>query len=197
MATVITNLLSAIPWIGTDFVQFATLFTVYKILRNILINNSFTLTPIGIPRYNKPIDTNYYNSISKEFLAIFIGFVDGDGHIRVSKNGLYIKVELVIQLSKVDSATLEHINKKLKLGHIEYYKEVCTLIINRKELQIVLFPLINYHNMFFLTETRKSQFNKAIFVFIENIIKYSDFINKYKNDGSISNSNVYYKNLPF
>ena len=51
--------------------------------------------------------------------------------------------------------------------------------------------------MSFLTETRKSQFDKAIFVFIENIIKYSDFINKYKNDVNSSNSNVYYKNLPF
>ena len=53
----------------------------------------------------------------------------------------------------------------------------CKLIINRTDLQEVFFPLLLYHNIFFLTETRASQFNLAMYI-LENNIKMQNDIPK-------------------
>lgn len=53
----------------------------------------------------------------------------------------------------------------LKQGKITTYKDntspTCKLIINKTDLQEVLFPLLVQHKIFFLTDTRRGQFHLA------------------------------------
>ena len=55
----------------------------------------------------------------------------------------------------------------------------CKLIINKTELQEILFPLLIHNKIFFLTETRINQFNLAMYI-LKNDIKLYDEINKDK-----------------
>lgn len=113
MATVITNLLSAIPFIGNDIVPLSIILPIYLSIFILLINiyilfkvisqinysitkNSLTreagMSPevtidnISIKNNNKLTDKSLLPKIDKDLLALFIGFVDGDGYIRVTKN---------------------------------------------------------------------------------------------------------------
>jgi hypothetical protein len=47
-------------------------------------------------------------------------------------------------------------------------------IINRTDLQEVLFPLFIHHSIFFLTNVRREQFNLALHVMSNGLTKYSD-----------------------
>lgn len=51
---------------------------------------------------------------------------------------------------------------------------VVYLIFNRTELQQVLFPLFLYHKILFLTETRRSQFEKAIYFMESGDTKFTE-----------------------
>jgi hypothetical protein len=141
----------------------------------------------SVGKYEKDIlpDQKYYLSITKEFLAMFVGFIDGDGHISVSKNGLYFKIRLVIELAKVDSNMLEYFQKVLKIGNIKYTDKTVIDNIDRKELQTVLFPLLVYHSIFFLTTTRQMQYAKAVYVMTNNLTLFENIV-----------SNLYYKSVP-
>jgi len=61
----------------------------------------------------------------------------------------------------------------LKIGKITIYKDnkspTCKLIINKTDLQEVLFPLLLHHNIFFLTKTRINQFNVAMLIMKQSI----------------------------
>lgn len=50
--------------------------------------------------------------------------------------------------------------------------------ISKIDLQTVVFPLIKQYNLYFLTDTRRKQFDKAIFIIINNIKKYSELPEK-------------------
>ena len=75
-----------------------------------------------------------------------------------------------------DISTLEYIHSILKIGIISIYKDnrspTCKLIFNKTDLQEVLFPLFIYHNTYFLTNTRKDQFNLAMYIFKNDIKLY-------------------------
>jgi hypothetical protein len=72
---------------------------------------------------------------------------------------------------------LNYIQSVLKLGTIYTYPDrkspTCRLIINKTELQEVFFPLLLYHKIFFLTETRRAQFNMAMHILTKDIKIYS------------------------
>src|SRR5690606_15852131 len=51
--------------------------------------------------------------------------------------------------------------------------DTCKLVINRTDLQEIIFPLLIHHNIFFLTNTRQEQFNKAMYILQNNIKLYS------------------------
>ena len=69
----------------------------------------------------------------------------------------------------------------LKLGKITIYKDIkdpiCKLIINKTDLQEILFPLFLQHKIFFLTETRRNQFDSAMFIFKNNLKLYNHIPN--------------------
>ena len=237
MATVITNLLSAIPVFGHDLVElilstnffFSTalslkfkIFTVYS--PDLEVNNVFILT-IGVLNsvllpilptigtlnphaykkdIKKKINKSEYLTIPPQFLSYLVGLIDGDGYLGVNSSATgNIGINLTIQLHLDDLSTLEYIHSVLKLGRIKIYKDQrspnARFILNKTELQDVFFPLLIFHNIFFLTENRRSQFNRAMFIFEKNI-KNFDQVPNYVETPSFSIlpvNSLGYLNLPF
>jgi hypothetical protein len=197
-ATVITNLLSAIPWLGTSLVEFL-INERHKFLETIGIVHKNALKKI---KKDLNIDKQEYLSIPYSFIAFLVGLIDGDGYIQITKTGKgYIALKLVISLHLRDLTTLEYINSVLKLGKITIYKDLrspaCKLIINKTDLQEIFFPLLVYHNIQFLTMQRSSQFNMAMFVLKNNITSYSCLPNSAPNFYELPVDARDYVNLPF
>lgn len=208
MATVITNLLSAIPWIGTDFVEFINTHILNKIINIILIYLIlFSISTIGIIRLKalrgrKPKTEEEklgFINIPYEFLSMFVGLVDGDGYIAIIQTGDYIKLELVISMHMRDSTMLKNIQSILGIGRIKEYPSIDTVkyTIPRIDLQEILFPLLAYHNLQFLTNTRISQYNLAIYILKNNILYYSDIPNSVPTLNSLPLTAIGYTELPF
>ena len=135
----------------------------------------------AIKKSNKALRMNKeeYLSIPSSFLSFLVGLIDGDGYFQISKTPKgYITMKLVISLHLDDLSTLEYIYSVLKLGKINIYKDLrsptCKLVINRTDLQEVLFPLLLYHNIFFLTDTRIAQFNLSMYILEKDIKMYNE-----------------------
>ena len=190
-ATVITNLLSAIPVFGHDLVELNI--KIYSIIETILQNNEFILSynmdvlaTIGtvhksaFKKGNKRrTEKTEYLSIPYEFLAFFVGLIDGDGYIGINSTTRgYISLKLVLNLNIEDLSTLEYIHSIFKFGKITLYKDykhpICTLIINRTDLQEVIFPLLKHYNIFFLTSSRREQFDLAMYILMNDIKMFKD-----------------------
>lgn len=240
-ATVITNLLSAIPWLGKSLVEsiykkvlFIILIIKYIIniyLKKIislnifnykkwkylsylkLLNNSnnlFLLETIGIVSphaYKKGrkvlVNKDNFLTIPYSFLAMLIGLIDGDGYISASKTSKgYIRINLIISLDIRDLPLLEYIKSILKIGNINTYpkikeKKTCKLVINSTDLKEIFFPLLIHHKLFFLTDTRRKQYDKAMFIFINNINLYSEIPINIPSKNQILNTSEDYIHLPF
>jgi len=110
-------------------------------------------------------------------------------------------MKLTISLHLEDISTLEYIHSVLKIGKITTYKDLrsptCRLVINRTDLQEVLFPLLIHHNLFFLTTTRAHQFNLAMYILKENIKKYDEIINDVPVVKAMPKNPIEYTRLPF
>jgi hypothetical protein len=190
-ATVITNLISAVPWIGQDIVEstkiiiFNLCFFAFLFFSNLrmLCTKYISLPTIGTIHKNAlkkgnrslKLDKKEYITTPSSFLAFLVGLIDGDGYIQITKTSKgFIAIKLVISLHLDDISTLEYIHSVLKIGKINVYKDLrspaCKLVINKTDLQEVLFPLLLYHNIFFLTITRVEQFNLAMYI-MKNDIK--------------------------
>ena len=156
-ATVITNLMSAIPWVGQDIVEskntaesLITL-TTMPILPTIGTVSVHALKGNNISKLNK----SEYLSIPYSFIAFLTGLIDGDGYIQVTKTTKgFITIKLVISIHLDDISSLEYIKSVLNLGKISINKDhkspSCKLIINRTDLQEIFFPLLFYHGIFIL-----------------------------------------------
>ena len=194
MATVITNLLSAVPVFGQDLVELISIFvTKLTIFGNedFILNQTVTtvLPTIGTvsrQAFKKGrqlrLNKNEYLSIPYQFISFLVGLIDGDGYIQITKTTKgFITIKLLIGLGLNDLSTLEHIHSVLKLGKITIYPDNknphCKLIINKTDLQEVVFPLLIHHNIFFLTNTRRDQFDLAIHIFKNNLKVYKDIPN--------------------
>ena len=184
-ATVITNLMSAIPWVGQDIVELKEITEIYS--KAIYLSS---LPIIGTVHKNASkkvknsfrLENQKYINIPSSFLAFFAGLVDGDGYIQITKTTKgFITMKLVISLHLEDLSTLEYINSVLKVGKLNIYRDnrspTCKLVINRTDLQEIVFPLFLYNKIFFLTETRSDQFNLAMYI-LKNDIRTFDKIPK-------------------
>ena len=137
------------------------------------------------------LDKKEYLSIPYQFIAFLVGLIDGDGYIQITRTPKgYIAIKLVIRLHLEDISTLEYIKSVLKLGKITINKDHkspnCKLIINRTDLQEILFPLLIHHGIFFLTETRKSQFDLCMFIFKNDKKNYDEIPSLEKEQISVS-----------
>jgi hypothetical protein len=96
---------------------------------------------------------------------------------------------------------LNYIQSVLKIGRVNIYPNSNTVkyTISRVDLQEILFPLIVYHNLFFLTETRRSQFNLAFYILDNNLNIFSDIsnISKIPNFNVLPTTAEGYTLLPF
>jgi Cytochrome b/b6/petB/LAGLIDADG endonuclease len=179
-ATVITNLLSAIPIFGQDIVESKIVTENLAGLTNLAKNMCFiipvlpTIGTVSTHALKKgkilQIYKKEYLSIPYPFIAFLAGFIDGDGYIQITRTSKgFITIKLIIEIHLDDISTLEYIRSVLKIGKItinrDHKNPNCKLIINRTDLQEVLFPLILHHDIFFLTETRRAQFDLAMFIF--------------------------------
>jgi hypothetical protein len=204
LATVITNLLSAIPIFGQDIVElihnFVTeLLTIFG-NEGLILNQTVisvlptigTVSPQALKkgvsrrpcarRHQLRLNKNEYLSIPYQFISFLVGLIDGDGYIQITKTTKgFITIKLVIGLGLDDLSTLEYIHSVLKLGKITIYRDyrnpICKLIINKTDLQEIVFPLLIYHNIFFLTNTRRDQFNLAIHIFKNNLKSFENIPN--------------------
>jgi len=173
--------MSAIPWIGQDIVEsknIAENFTVVAIIS--MLPTIGTVSTHALKKGNKSIrlDKKEYFSTPWSFLAFLAGLIDGDGYIQITKSTKgFITIKLVISIHLDDISTLQYIKSVLKLGKItinrDHKSPNCRLIINRTDLQEVLFPLLIQNGIFFLTETRRNQFDLAMFI-LKNDIKIYD-----------------------
>lgn len=179
--------MSAIPWIGQDIVEsiIITIFIIY--LLNFIFFSSDLLPTIGNVnknafkkgnKYIRSFKQEYY-SIPTSFLVFLVGLIDGDGYIQISQTQKgFITIKLTISLHLKDISTLEYIFSVLKLGKININKDlkspICKLVINKTDLQEVLFPLLTYKKIFFLTKTRIDQFNLAMNILKQDIKLYKD-----------------------
>ena len=195
MATVITNLLSAIPVFGQDIVELIynfvrELFPIFGKNDFILNQTAITVLPtigtVSTQALKKGkqlrLDKNEYLSIPYQFISFLVGLIDGDGYIQITKTTKgFITIKLVIGLGLDDLSTLEYIHSVLKLGKITIYRDhrnpICKLIINKTDLQEVVFPLLLHHNIFFLTNTRRDQFDLAIHIFKNNLKSFENIPN--------------------
>lgn len=129
----------------------------------------------GKPRSSA--DKEYALSVPSNFLAMFIGVLDGDGYISITKAHAKesISICLVLAVQGEDRAMLEYFKSVLRIGTINYYPATNTVkyIIYRTDLQEILFPLMLHHNMFFLTHIRQLQFNKAMYILLHSVNKYT------------------------
>lgn len=94
----------------------------------------------------------------------------------------HITIQLVISIHLDDLSTLEYIRSVLKFGIIvinsDHKSANCRLIINRTDLQEVIFPLLLHHNIFFLTISRRNQFDLVMYILKEGIKTYDDIPTK-------------------
>ena len=176
--------MSAIPWVGQDIVEsnnFTDICVTDHCLSSLLPTIG-TVNSNALKKGNKNVRLNKqeYLSIPPSFLSFLAGLIDGDGYIQITRTTKgFIAIKLVISVHLKDISTLEYIRSVLNLGKITIYKDnkspTCKLIINKTDLQEVLFPLLLYHNIFFLTETINNQFNTAM-VILEKDIKMFSFL---------------------
>ena len=176
-ATVITNLMSAIPWVGQDIVELKKIIYIYSeaiCLGTLPIIGTVHKNALRKGKNSSRLEIQEYLNIPPSFLAFFAGLVDGDGYLQITKTTKgFIAMKMVISLHLEDISTLQYINSVLKIGKLNTYPDnkspTCKLVINRTDLQEILFPLFLYHNIFFLTETRANQFNLAMHILKKDI----------------------------
>jgi hypothetical protein len=205
-ATVITNLLSAVPVFGKDLVE-SNIVTEYLNLATVLpVLPTVGTVNIHALKKGKQIrlDKRDYLSIPYQFIAFLVGFIDGDGYIQITKTTKgFIAIKLVIGIHLDDISTLEYIQSVLKIGKITIFRDHkspnCKLIINRTDLQEVLFPLLLHHGIFFLTDKRRAQFDLAMYIFKNDIKVYEPLsdINKIPTLFELPKTTSDYINLDF
>lgn len=189
-ATVITNLLSAIPVFGKDLVEsnesfeFITYINSYTFSLSVL-QTVGTVSKHASKKGKQRIDFKEYLSIPYSFLAFLAGLIDGDGNIQITKTSKgYVQMKLVISIHLNDLPTIEYIFSVINFGKIKIDRDkrcpTCNLIINKTELQEILFPLFIYHKIFFLTSSRRAQYDKAMYILL-NSINMFDIVSKVEN----------------
>lgn len=178
-----------------------------KLNYNILYNKRRYLSTNKLINY-----TNNINDIkiSKELLALIIGFIDGDGYIRINRklknnytsnhNKYYVYVSLIINLNNSELELLKYFNMYLKIGNVynitpKKGNKLARWEINKTELIDVFIPLLEKYNILFLTETRQKQYLLLKYIINNNIIDYKDIIYHKNNINIYIDNNIIVNNF--
>lgn len=184
MATVITNLLSAIPFIGADIVPFIIISPLYYMYYYVFNNSLLKEKKKNLINKEKVylLNKEKKKELIQENLSFIVGFIDGDGYIRITKKKEYIYISLVINLHEGDYNLLCEIREILGIGNVFYItskkKKYARLEINKRDLKNSFIPMLEEYNIKFLTEVRQKQYLTMKYIFNNNIIFYKDINNK-------------------
>jgi Cytochrome b/b6/petB/LAGLIDADG endonuclease len=152
----------------------------------------------------------FYNSYSllrqkiypdKNFMSMFVGFVDGDGYIEIGPQKQYnksniipkstIRIRLVIRLHEKDTEFIKYLVEVLSVGSISFLKSKnqVRLIFSKTDLCNVIIPLVKLYNLEFLIFNRKRQYALLNYILDNNIkhwenVKFreSESVTMYKED---------------
>jgi hypothetical protein len=119
----------------------------------------------------------------KKFMAMFMGFMDGDGYFDIGEQKQYnkitksltkstIRIRLATNVNVRDTSLLEYFFKVLGVGKISSMssgRKQIRLIFSKKDLVAVILPLIKEYNLQFLTSQRVKQFTLFNYI-LENSI---------------------------
>jgi len=202
-ACVITNFFSAIPYLGPDLVEFIYPLTILSILFITAILPTFGLINPRALRKVKVRNLNdklYALNIPFNFLSMLIGLIDGDGYISITKTpSNYIRLSIVISLHTRDVKLLEYIKSIIKIGRINVYpnSNMVQYIISRTDLQEIFIPLMLHHGLFFLTDVRRSQFDKLMYILHNDIKLFSEIPEVIPAYNTLPDNSLGYTQLPF
>jgi hypothetical protein len=124
------------------------------------------------------------NKPDKNFMAMFIGFMDGDGYFDIGEQKQYnrnktparstIRIRLACNINVRDLTLLEYFVKILGVGKIDYSmmakKEQVRVIFSKKDLLTVIIPMIKKYDLMFLTSQRAKQFAQVNYILDNSII---------------------------
>jgi hypothetical protein len=119
----------------------------------------------------------------KKFMAMFLGFMDGDGYFDIGEQKQYnkdktlskstLRIRLASNVNVRDLTLLEYFVKTLGVGKIDYSmmarREQVRVIFSKKDLFTVIIPLIKEYDLIFLTSQRAKQFARVYYI-LENSI---------------------------
>ena len=150
--------------------------------------------------YNKNYSLYLLKSNSdKEFMSLFIGFMDGDGYFDIGEQKQYrkktkelvnstIRIRLASNVHERDLPLFLYFNQKLGVGKISKMsgnRKQVRIIFSKKDLVDIIIPLMRKYNLSFLTSQRIKQFEKVNYIISNSIIRWKDFnilkIKKHKN----------------
>ena len=107
----------------------------------------------------------------KKFMAMFMGFIDGDGYFDIGEQKQYnkttktlvkstVRIRLATNVHIRDKALLEYFIQVLHVGKISNMsgREQVRVIFSKKDLVTVILPLIKEYNLEFFTSQRANQF---------------------------------------
>lgn len=142
----------------------------------------------------KLISRRYYSSKmntsliqpDKNFMSMFIGFVDGDGYFDIGEQKQYnkrtkqlvkstIRIRLAINVHSRDLPLLMYFVQILgvgKIGKMSKRNQV-RVIFYKKDLIEVIIPLIKKYNLNFLTKERNKQYALLIYILDNNIMEWN------------------------
>lgn len=125
----------------------------------------------------------------KKFMAMFMGFMDGDGYFDIGEQKQYskiksqcylkstIRIRLATNVHIRDLSLLEYFVQILGLGKISKMsgdREQVRVIFSKKDLITVILPLIKEYNLKFLTYQRVKQFALVNYILENNIIHWDN-----------------------
>lgn len=126
----------------------------------------------------------------KKFMAMFLGYIDGDGYMDIGEQKQYnkktktlakstIRIRLATNVHVRDLSLLEYFVKVLGVGKISKMsrtggREQVRVIFSKKDLVTVILPLIKEYNLQFLTSQRRKQFAKLIYILENSIINWDN-----------------------
>jgi len=125
----------------------------------------------------------------KKFMAMFMGFMDGDGYFDIGEQKQYnknktlarstIRIRLACNINVRDLALLEYFVITLGVGKIDYSmmakREQVRVIFSKKDLFTVIIPLIKKYELIFLTSQRAKQFSQVNYILENSIIHWDEF----------------------
>lgn len=145
---------------------------------NIIFNEKFLYLSIIPLSYSNNNDSS---KIDEKFMAMFVGFIDGDGYFDIGSQKQYkknsklearstIRIRLGTNVNKRDLNTLLYFQRVLGVGTIDNKgTDQVRLLFYKEDLIQKIIPLMKKYNLSFLVHNRRSQFNLLEYIINNNI----------------------------